>query len=288
MNRSPPRPPAKPAARPVAVPVAPRTLWRMILGGFGALAAAGLIVWGIAAGVPQQATMGVATAGAQAGFAVRQVSIEGASNQPRLSIYREVLEGGSDSMLLTDLPAIRGRLKELPWVLDANVRRRWPDRLEVDIIEREPVAIWQYRQRLHLIDADGRLLPEDRLEDFRHLPLLVGASANRQAGPLLRMLAERPRLAPHVAAAMWVGDRRWDLRMKSGETVSLPEGPLAPHALARFDALDRQSPLLGRGFVRFDLRIPEKMVVRVSDETGAKAKPSAMVAGTARAREVTI
>ncbi len=273
------RKPAKRQSRagrpaPVAVPVAPRTLWRLLIGGFALLGTAAAIVWAVAAKLPQQATLAVATASSGAGFTVRQVDISGAVNQPKLSIYREVLEGGSDSMLLVDLPAMRARLATLPWVRDASIQRRWPDRLEVHIVERKPAALWQYRGRIRLIDADGVTLPAVDLAPFARLPLIVGPAADGQAAQLLKLVATQPALARDMEAALWIGQRRWDLRMKSGETISLPEGPAAQAALMRFAEIDRETPLLGRGFVRFDLRIPDKMVVRVSGETGSVAKPN--------------
>ena len=60
---------------------------------------------------------------------------------------------------------------------------------------------------------------------------------------------------------------------ESGETISLPEGAAAQTALTRFADIHRATPMLGRGFVRFDLRVPDKMVVRVGGEPGAVAKP---------------
>ncbi len=263
----------KPAA--VAVPVSPQAAWRWLGWGFGTLGIAAVAVWVTLAGWPQRATLEAATLAADAGFVVRQVDIEGAVNQPRLSIYRQVLEGGSDSMLLTDIDAIRARVKALPWVQDASVSRRWPNRLVIAIVEKKPVAVWQHQGVFQLIDATGTPLPSDRLEDFAHLPQVVGRSANAETVHLLALVAQEPKLMQALEAAVWVGDRRWDLRMKSGETVSLPEGAAAQQALQRFAAIERETPLLGRGFVRFDLRIPEKMVVRVSGEVGATAKPRA-------------
>lgn len=260
-------------AKPVTVPVSPHAVWRLLGWGFGGLAVIAAGVWATVAGVPQRATLDVATLAADAGFVVRQVDIEGAVNQSRLSIYRVVLEGGSDSMLLTDIGEIRNRVKALPWVSDASVSRRWPNRLEIQIVEKRPAAVWQHQGSFSLIDVNGDILPSDRLEDFAHLPLLVGREANVEARALLALAAAEPELMQHLQAAIWVGDRRFDLRMKSGETVSLPEGPEAPKALKRFASIQRETPLLGRGFVRFDLRIPEKMVVRVSGEAGATARP---------------
>lgn len=272
MSRARKRPPVAAPAQ-VAVPLAPKTLWRLLIGGFALLGTAAAIVWALAARVPQQATLSVATAASDAGFVVRQVDIDGAVNQPRLSIYREVLDGGSDSMMLADLPAIRARLLELPWVKDASIQRRWPDRLDIRIVERKPAALWQHKGRLRLIDAEGVVLPAADLEPFAALPLLVGADAHLEARSLLRLLADHPRLADDIEAALWIGQRRWDIRMKTGETLSLPEGEAARAALTRFADIDRETPLLGRGFVRFDLRIPDKMVVRVGGEGGAKPRP---------------
>lgn len=272
MSRARKRPAVPPAQ--VAVPLAPKTLWKLLIGGFALLGSAAAIVWALAAKVPQQATLSVATVASDAGFVVRQVDIDGTVNQPRLSIYREVLDGGSDSMLLADLPSMRARLLELPWVKDATIQRRWPDRLDIRIVERKPAALWQHKGRMRLIDAEGVVLPAADLQPFAALPLLVGADAQHQAAGLLRLLADHPALADDIQAALWVGQRRWDIRMKTGETISLPEGPAARAALTRFADIDRQTPLLGRGFVRFDLRLPDKMVVRVGGEAGAKPRPA--------------
>jgi cell division protein FtsQ len=176
-------------------------------------------------------------------------------------------------MLLADLDAMRARLVTLPWVKDASIQRRWPDRLHIRIEERRPAALWQHRGRLRLIDAEGAVLPAADLAQFAALPLLVGEEARLQAPGLLKIVAGQPELAQEMEAALWVGQRRWDIRMKSGETISLPEGPAAEAAFLRFAELNRETPLLRRGFVRFDLRLPDKMVVRVAGEPGQPVKP---------------
>ena len=60
-----------------------------------------------------------------------------------------------------------------------------------------------------------------------------------------------------------------DLNFQSGEIVALPEGDIsAQRALERFAKLDRSTGLLGRGIVRFDLRLPDKMIVRLPRAPG--------------------
>lgn len=258
---------------PVKLPVTPRTAWKLIAGSMGLLGLAALGTWAVAARVPEKTLLAAATTGSAAGFVVRQVEISGAVHQPRLSIYREVLEGGSDSMLLTDLTAMRARLNALPWVKEVSIARRWPDRLEIRVTERQPAALWQRHGSIRLIDAEGTVLPSDDLSAYPNLPMLVGVGAKEEAAGLLGLIASHPELAQDMQAALWVGQRRWDMRMKSGETISLPEGRAAEAALARFAQIHADTPLLGRGFVRFDLRQPDKMVVRVGGEPGAIAKP---------------
>ena len=52
--------------------------------------------------------------------------------------------------------------------------------------------------------------------------------------------------------------------MQSGETIALPEGyDAARTALVKFAHADKQTGLLGHGLLRFDLRVPGKMIVRL-------------------------
>jgi cell division protein FtsQ len=173
-------------------------------------------------------------------------------------------------MPLVDLGALRERLLVFGWVADARVSRRLPDTLVIDIVERTPAAIWQHEQRLMLIDASGVVLEHVRLEAMPDLPLLIGPSANRQSAALGRLLGRATHLRPQLAGATWVGGRRWDLRFQSGETLALPEGAVvAKKAVTTFARMDKATQLLGRGFVRFDMRIPGKFIVRVSSTPGS-------------------
>jgi cell division protein FtsQ len=165
---------------------------------------------------------------------------------------------------LVDVARIRERLLQFGWVKDARVSRRLPDTLVIDIVERTPAALWQDRQRLALIDSEGVVLDRVPIDKMPDLPLLIGRGANFRAQELSRIMAAAPTLQPQLASATWVGGRRWDLSLQSGETIALPEGEQAARtALAKFANLDRSTGLLGRGLERFDLRIPGKMVVRV-------------------------
>jgi cell division protein FtsQ len=238
------------------------------------------VVAAIAFDLPAKAGQAIGSASGRAGFAVNGYQIVGIHRMSRRlvdsvvtdELHRAVQVEGSSArppQALVSLDAIRDRLMRYGWVKDARVSRRLPDTLVIDIVERQPAAVWQNKQQLSLIDGQGVVLasvPVDRMPD---LPLLIGPAANNKAASLNQMLGQVPTLRPQLASATWIGDRRWDLAFTSGETLALPEGDsAAAKALARFAKMDRSNGLLGRGFLRFDLRQPGKMIVRVPRAPG--------------------
>ena len=70
-----------------------------------------------------------------------------------------------------DLEAIQDMLTAMPWVREASLRRRWPDLLEVTLLEREAVARWTGGQ---LITGEGVLFKPEDVDGFEQLPLLSG------------------------------------------------------------------------------------------------------------------
>lgn len=220
--------------------------------------------------LPQMAGLAIGEAIGRAGFTVRHIEPKGLDRLNPMQVYTVAQHQMDRAMLLVDLAGTRQELLRYGWVKDARVSRRFPDTLVVDIVERTPAAIWQYNQKLSLIDRDGVVLEPVKLEAMPDLPLVIGPAANQHASELGRLLGTVPQLKPIMAGATWVGGRRWDVRFHSGETLALPEGEAqAAKALARFAEMDRKSQLLGRGLVRFDMRIPGKLIVRVSREPGS-------------------
>ena len=235
---------------------------------FAGMAAAVAIALILAFQLPAIAGTAVAETIGQAGFTMKRVEIKGAQRVSRLDIYNVAFDQPSMALPLVDLEGTRDRLLQFGWVKEARISRRWPDTLVVDVIERRPMAIWQNNQQLSLIDSEGVVLEPVRLESMPDLPLLIGPSANRQVGSLSALLEATPHLRPQISGATWVGGRRWDIRFQTGEMLTLPEGEEAARAILRFARMDQQTQLLGRGFVRFDMRDPRRMIVRVSREPG--------------------
>ena len=247
-----------------ALPVQPATLQRIVN---AAVAVTLVVALGFAAhisGATAKAQEEWAAAVARAGFTVQRVEVVGADRIDYLRIYDAALGQQDRSMAAVDLDEVRRQVMQYGWVKDARVSRRLPDTLVIDVVERAPAAVWQQRQTLALIDADGVVLEGITRAQMPDLPLLIGPGANRRAQDLAKLLDSAASLRPLLASAAWVGNRRWDLRFDSGEMLMLPEGEAAAKkALVRFTHLDGTNRLLGRGILRFDMRDPANFVMRL-------------------------
>lgn len=247
-----------------ALPVSEATLRKLATWSIMGLAGAGAIAVAGWTGALASAGTAVAEGVGRAGLKVEEIEVTGIDRMERMSVYAVALDQQSRAMPLVDLEEVRARLLDYGWIADARVSRRLPDTLVIDIVEREPAAIWQHEGQLMLIDASGVLLEPVSVDAMPDLPLVIGEGANAQEPAFRRLIAAAPALEPQVRAATWRGNRRWDLRFDSGETLALPEGEAeAAAALVRFAEEEGTKGLLGKGFLRFDMRDPARLVVRM-------------------------
>ena len=283
--RSKPRKPAKvsvPKKITKRLPVDQARANKLAAWAFGVFALAIAVAVLFALGIPAKAEKSAGAMIGRTGFMVSGYQIVGLKHMDRARIdevvtdelHRAADDAGTPKapQPLVDVSAIRQRLLQFGWVKDARVSRRLPDTLVIDIVERTPAALWQDQGELALIDADGVVLDRVPVDKMPDLPLLIGPGANGQAEELGHLLDAVPTLKPQLASATWVGGRRWDLNLQTGETIALPEGDdAARSSLEKFAKLDKSSGLLGHGIVRIDLRIPGKMIVRLPKPVGEPA-----------------
>ncbi|OAN57148.1 cell division protein FtsQ/DivIB [Sphingomonas sp. TDK1] len=245
------------------LPVSPETLHKLVTWSIVGAVGAVVLTIGILAGVPQMIGIGFAQAVGDAGLKVDEIQIDGLKRMDRETVYDQVLDQNSRAMPLVNLADVRARLLQFPWVKDARVSRRLPSTLHIAIEERIPAAVWQNHGQLMLIDPSGVPLEAVSPEAMPDLPLLIGEGANTQEAARKHLLETQPGLKPLVKATSWVGNRRWDIFFTSGEKLQLPEGEdEAIAALKKFVQIDGTQRLLGRGYLGFDMRDANKLVVR--------------------------
>ncbi|MGH6862094.1 MAG: cell division protein FtsQ/DivIB, partial [Phyllobacterium sp.] len=101
------------------------------------------------------------------------------------------------------------------------------------------------------------------------LPLVVGTGAEGQTKLLLAQMGRYPKISAGVKAYVRVGDRRWDLVMRNGVTLMLPEHRIDA-ALADVAAMDAKAELLTRDIAAVDMRLEDRVVVRLTPEAMAQ------------------
>jgi cell division protein FtsQ len=224
-----------------------------------------------------------ARAAADAGFRVRHVRVTGTERMNELAVYERALAQKDQPMPLLDLHALRAELLALPWVADARVSRRLPDTLAIDIVERREHAVLAKPDHLVLIDAEGQALEPISAAKAKGKLIISGPGAQRMVGELDGLLDAAPALKAKVAAAEWVGNRRWNLTFKTGQLLALPEGERAPAALVRFARLDGANRLLGGRVAAIDMRVPGQAAFRCKDGPCSQSALQRMADATATA-----
>jgi cell division protein FtsQ len=167
--------------------------------------------------------------------------------------------------LFLDVAEARAKLTASPWISEATVRKLYPHRLEIEITERVPFALWQTEGKINVIADDGSVLAPLTDRRFVALPLVVGRGAEKKAKAFLATLERYPAIRAEVRAAILVGDRRWNLKLKNGIDVRLSEQN-AESGLNRLAGLDRDRKLLTRDITAVDLRLPDRVSVRLSED----------------------
>jgi cell division protein FtsQ len=199
-----------------------------------------------------------------AGFRIVSLALAGQRHITREEVLATAGITGNTSLLFLDVADVRARLRTNPWVADATVLKLYPGELQIHIKERDAFALWQKDGRISVIADDGTIVEPFAAPQLLRLPLVVGAGAERRAKAFLTLLERYPDIESKVRACILVGGRRWNLRMKNGLDVRLPETDAAI-ALDRLVALDRDQKLLSRDILSVDLRLVDRVTVRLSD-----------------------
>ncbi len=246
------------------------------LGLVAGLSATGLwlAVSGEGARIAENARATALALSARAGLRVDNVLLSGRNRLSRASVEHAVSIRRGMPIMAFDPQAAKTRLEKLAWIRSATVERRLPDTIYIHINERVPLALWQFKRRLALIDEQGVIIIRSNLSRYRALPLVVGAGAHRHARRLIAILRTHRRLSARLHALVRVSNRRWNLKFKNGVIARLPEKGTA-RAVATLARLVDRERLLDRDVVMIDLRFADRLVVRTTarpDNKGNKGK----------------
>jgi cell division protein FtsQ len=218
------------------------------------------------------------------GLGLEKVTISGLSQLRESDLLAAAGLDPQVSLPFLSVATVRERLERVPLVKTASVRKLYPNELVVTLTEREPHAIWQLNGELFVTAVDGTVI--DLVDDgrFIHLPLVVGAQANSRTREYLALIEAAGPLKGRIRAGTLVSGRRWTLKMDNGIDVRLPEQGAA-EALARLGKLEREHKILDKDVLAIDLRMADRVVVRLTEEAAA-ARADAMKKKSLRGKGV--
>lgn len=203
------------------------------------------------------------------GFVVKRVDVMGEGRLRESEVRQTLGIAAGDFLFDLDTHAAQDRIEQLSWVDHAVVRRLWPNRVVVQLVERRPYALWQFQGTVQVVDATGQPIQDAAFTDYTHLPLMVGADAARYAADIQTALAHFPDLQERVEAAVRMNSEQWRLRFLDGAFwVQIPHQNLRA-ALAQLNALQADHQVLDRQIANIDLRIKGRIAITPSTDPRA-------------------
>jgi len=165
------------------------------------------------------------------------------------------------SIFSVSLNKIKDKLSECDCVQDVRISRSMPDKLKVEVINQEPAAILQKDKRFYFITKTNNIMKIRNSENIDSLIIFTGKNSEEHALYLLGVLSVDANIFSQIDSVMRVGERRWDVRMKNGTEIKLPEKD-PEIAWTRFLKLSQESDELRDNKAKIvDLRINAKVYI---------------------------
>lgn len=199
------------------------------------------------------------------GLRISSLTVEGTHDLTREEIIQVGHLTPEKSLIFLDIEDLRHRLLQLPLVQDVSIHKFYPNHLLIQIVERTPFALWQKEGQVTVVAHDGTPLHAFQEERFSTLPFVVGEGAQLHLDEFMELLEASGEFKSLIRAGMYVGERRWTLKLTSGLEVKLPE--INPQeALQTFVTLMKSNVLTDKDILSLDLRFPKQVLVHLSEE----------------------
>lgn len=207
----------------------------------------------------------------KAGFVVNEIVVVGQRSADPQAILKAIQVKAGDPIFSVSPYTIMRQLEENTWIRQATVQRKLPDTYIIQVVERQPIAVWQHQEKLYLVDDQGVVVSPIANQSSYSLPLIIGKDAPLYAPQVLKILESFPQVQKRVCSLMYVSSRRWNVFLDKTLEVRLPEQGMEK-ALARLALLIDQKKLDSQEIYMVDLRIPDRTVIRLSSAGSARLR----------------
>ena len=196
-------------------------------------------------------------------FMLNALSIQGASDSLNAEI-REVLGIHFPvSSFDLDLADLREQVLALPPVEIAEARIKGGGILHIKVYEKTPTLLLKEKIGFTVLSKQGEFIRSvSSREYFSNLPVITGKGAENAAAQANAIFKAMYGKLDRVRGLVFVGQRRWNLIMKSGQVIMLPEEN-PEQAIQKIIILDKAEQILSRNIAVFDFRLPSRITLRI-------------------------
>ena len=198
------------------------------------------------------------------GFGLQNIYITGDNNLQKKDILKIINDKEYKTIFDVDLFKIHNNLLLNEWIETVKIERTLPSSIKIQIIEKNPVAIWQTKLGNKLITEDGSIISNANVTAFKdRLPIIIGEGANKNAFIILQILRKNPDLYNNVWSISYINKRRWNVHLKQGVIVLLPKKQIHA-AWTKIDFLQRKYKILDIGLTEIDIRNKDQIFAKIN------------------------
>jgi cell division protein FtsQ len=198
---------------------------------------------------------------AKAGFRLQNIFVEGREYADP-DLLMALINAEKNMPLFKVKPhQIHDALSGISWIETVSVKRVFPDSLNITLKERQPAALWMNEGRLVVVDNAGYRITTQNLERFEDLLIIQGEDAPENIGAFLDVVRAVPKIYERLDQAVFVGNRRWDLKLNNKIIVNLPEDNIAL-ALQRLVRAHERDEVLDKTIKNIDIRQSDRLIIK--------------------------
>jgi len=195
-------------------------------------------------------------------FMLSALSIQGSSDSLNAEIRENLGLNFPISSFDLDLEDLRNRVLSLPPVETAEVRLEGGSILHVKVKEKVPALLLKDDTGIHVLNKNGDYIrPLLSTEYGSKLPVITGEGAQKAAAEAFILFSALYDKLDEVRGLVLVGGRRWNIVLKSGQVIMLPEKK-SEQAVQKILILDKAEKILSRDIAVFDFRLPYRITLR--------------------------
>ena len=198
-------------------------------------------------------------------FKIDNIIINGSLKSNKSEIESHVLKH-SNNLIDTESKELMELIKSVEWVKRANIKKKFPSTLIINIVENDPFAIYFEEGDYFLIDIDGSIIANINFQNYnQNLLFVTGENATKSFESIIKEITiSFPDLLKNIEEVEFIENRRWNIKLKNELLIKLPDDDIQ-NSLANLKKLFNNQKIMESNVIEIDLRIDGRASLKVLD-----------------------